>query len=298
MFERRLYFHIDWLLLGAVLLLAGIGLVCAHAGGQLPAAHILVPDAQTPPPTMAFAISRLTDSGYAASLTGLKWAHAPLLLGLLLLAAGEILLRRWRMLQQTEFQDLYRTLQMRQRRILESTLRVLCELVARTLDVPCNARYFVAEQDLAGRYYLRQDRDLAVLTIAMPREFGFTRVYVDTPRFVSGRAFRDRVPLYEELPVDHSSWYETDVARMIEPQQRWVLACPVLRLDVATNSHQPDPPHGVVVFYGTEVPGGDDAPVRVGAALDYSQHLAEQMSHVFNMLDLSADVEASDDTGS
>jgi cell division protein FtsW (lipid II flippase) len=26
MFERRLYFHIDWLLLGAVLLLAGLGL--------------------------------------------------------------------------------------------------------------------------------------------------------------------------------------------------------------------------------------------------------------------------------
>jgi hypothetical protein len=25
MFERRLYFHIDWLLVGAVLLIAGIG---------------------------------------------------------------------------------------------------------------------------------------------------------------------------------------------------------------------------------------------------------------------------------
>ena len=40
MFERRLFFHIDWLLLGAVLLLAGIGLAMIYSttyvGAHLP----------------------------------------------------------------------------------------------------------------------------------------------------------------------------------------------------------------------------------------------------------------------
>ena len=31
MFERRLYFHIDWLLLGAVLMLAGIGVAMIYS---------------------------------------------------------------------------------------------------------------------------------------------------------------------------------------------------------------------------------------------------------------------------
>ena len=31
MFERRLYFHVDWLLLGAVLLIAGIGLAMIYS---------------------------------------------------------------------------------------------------------------------------------------------------------------------------------------------------------------------------------------------------------------------------
>ena len=31
MFERRLYFHVDWLLLGAVLLLAGLGLAMIYS---------------------------------------------------------------------------------------------------------------------------------------------------------------------------------------------------------------------------------------------------------------------------
>ena len=31
MFERRLYFHIDWLLLGAVVLLAGIGVAMVYS---------------------------------------------------------------------------------------------------------------------------------------------------------------------------------------------------------------------------------------------------------------------------
>ncbi len=31
MFERRLYFHIDWLLLGAILLLTGIGIAMIYS---------------------------------------------------------------------------------------------------------------------------------------------------------------------------------------------------------------------------------------------------------------------------
>ena len=39
MFERRLYFHIDWLLLGAVLLIAGIGAAMIYS-----TTYVLLPD--------------------------------------------------------------------------------------------------------------------------------------------------------------------------------------------------------------------------------------------------------------
>lgn len=238
---------------------------------------------------------QLAHYGYVTSLTSLRWGNLPLFLGIALLVAGEAAAWRWRMVQEDEFRRLYSTLQQRQRRILEGMLKIVCELVAKTLAIPCNARYFVAEKDHEGRYYIRQDRDLAVLNIRMPREFGFTRIYVDTPHIVSGRAFRDRVPLYEELPGDHTNLYEPDVARMIEPQQRWVLACPVLRLDALTNSHDArHEPHGVIVFYGTQLPDAVASGDAIQVCLGYAEQFAEQMSHVLNMLELSTELESAD----
>jgi hypothetical protein len=229
---------------------------------------------------------------FATSLLHLRWSNLLLALGICSLVAGESATRRWAMLERDEFRQRYLLLQQRQRRLLENTLDIVCELISKTLQIPCNARYFVAEEDHDGRYYIRQDRDLAVLKISMPREFGFTRIYVDTPHIVSGQAFRERVPLYAELPVEHSDWYDPEVSRMIEPAQRWVLACPVLRLDVVTNSHGPDgPPHGVIVFYGTDLPEGEDAQARIRTSLDYAQRFAEQMSHMLNMLELSTESE-------
>lgn len=237
----------------------------------------------------------LAHDGYTTSLLGLKWSNSLLTLGIGALMLGEWATRRWHKLSKDDFTKRYELLQQRQQRILESTLRTVCELIAKTLRIPCNARYFVAETDRENRYYIRQDRDLAVLNISMPREFGFTRIYVDTPHIVSGRAFRERVPLYTELPVDHTDWYEPDVGRMIEPQQRWVLACPVLRLDAVSNSHLADrPPHGVIVFYGTETPPEPDAAAHIEMSLGYAQQFAEQMSHVLNMLELSATGEDAD----
>ncbi|WNI17316.1 hypothetical protein [Actinacidiphila sp. ITFR-21] len=98
------------------------------------------------------------------------------------------------------------------------------------------------------------------------------------------------------MPDDHADWYEPDVGRMIEPRQRWVLACPVLKLDTLTNSHRLEhAPHGVIVFYGTQVPAGSGAPARIQTCLNFAEQFAEQMSHVLNMLELSSRAEERDD---
>ena len=63
----------------------------------------------------------------------------------------------------------------------ESTLRIVCALISQTLKIPVNARYFPVEADQDGRLYMRQDRDLAVLNIHLPREYGFTRCTRNCP---------------------------------------------------------------------------------------------------------------------
>jgi hypothetical protein len=113
---------------------------------------------------------------------------------------------------------------------------------------------------------------------------------------VIGRAFRERSPIYEDLPVDHHSLYDSRLARMIEPKQRWVLACPVLALDPETNRHDEDnSPHGVICFYGVEDPPQSGRTARVETCLEYAEQFADQMSQMLNILEFTKWMAATND---
>lgn len=229
---------------------------------------------------------RMKDDSYLHTIFGLGWGNLLLLGGGACLIAGELATKRRLLMEHRGLERRLELLRHRQRRLLHTTLRTVCDLVSKTLRVPCNGRYFLAVAD-GGTTYLEQDRELAVLTVHMPREFGFTRVAVDTPNIVIGRAFRDRSPTYEDLPIDHHANYEPRIARMIEPTQRWVLACPVLSLDPETNRHiEETPPHGVICFYGVNDPPLSGKEARVSIALDYAEQFANQMSQILNIIEL------------
>lgn len=197
---------------------------------------------------------QLKGGDYLRTIAGLRWGNIRLLGGAMCLVGGELATKRRRLMEHRDLERRLDLLRQRQHRLLETTLTMVCELISKTLRVPCNGRYFIAAED-GDTTYLEQDRELAALTVHMPREFGFTRVAVDTPHIVIGRAYRDRCPTYEDLPDDHHANYEPRTARMIEPTQRWVLACPVLRLDPETSSHdEAITPHGVICFYGITDP--------------------------------------------
>ncbi|WP_133903787.1 hypothetical protein [Actinophytocola oryzae] len=229
---------------------------------------------------------RLRDGAYLHTITRLGWGNLLLLGGGGCLIAGELATKRRLLMEHRDLERRFELLRHRQGRLLATTLATVCELVSKTLRVPCNGRYFLAVAD-GDQTYLEQDRELAVLTVRMPREFGFTRVAVDTPHIVIGRAFRERCPTYEDLPVDHHSNYEPRIARMIEPAQRWVLACPVLTLDAETNRHIEElSPHGVICFYGVNDPPTNGKEARVSAALEYAEQFANQMSQILNIIEL------------
>lgn len=234
---------------------------------------------------------RLKGGNYVSTVVDLGWTNILLAGGSTCLAASEYAAQRRRVMEQRDLERHLDTLRQHQRRLLQNTLTLVCELISRTLRVPCNARYFVVLPDNDGEYYLEQDRELAVLNLRMPRECGFTRISVNTPHIVTGRAFTERRPVYEDLPLNHHDRYQAPIARMIEPAQRWVLACPVLALDPKTNRHDDvHPPHGVICFYSTTAPPTTAKEPRVADCLRYAELFADQMSQLLNILELTQDM--------
>jgi len=232
--------------------------------------------------------NRLSGGDYLGTVGSLKWSNLFLATGSVTLVASELMARRRRAVERSDFERRLEILRQRQHLLQKNTLGIVCTLISKTLRVPCNARYFVAVTNEHGNVALAQDRDLAVLNVAMPREFGFTTISVDTPHIVIGRAYRERSPVYEDLPVDHHNWYDARIGRMIDPKQRWVLACPVLALDAETNRHdERNPPHGVICFYGVNDPPAAGKAARVAMSLDYAVQFAEQMSQILNLFEFT-----------
>ncbi len=160
-------------------------------------------------------------------------------------------------------------------------LTVFAKNISEILEVPCNARYFQAVLK-NGETYLYQVRELFVENIPMSGEYGFTSVAVTNDEFVSCRSYLERAPLFEKLSQNHVENYDEKTASTVDRRQRWVLSCPVLKIDTVTGLHlEENPPFGVIVFYGTTVP--KKATILIEESKVLSEKLAEQFSLVLEL---------------
>jgi len=168
-----------------------------------------------------------------------------------------------------------------ERRLAHLLLRSFAEQIGRSLGTACNARYFNAI-DEDGEVRLYQDRSLVYEAVPMPAEYGFTSVSVTDRSFVSARAYQHRAPIFENLKSSHTERYSELVRPNVDPEQKWVLACPVLQIDPRDDIHRRErPPFGVAVFYSTErVPLRYRRRNRIRRALHDAQLVSEHLSHI------------------
>jgi hypothetical protein len=205
---------------------------------------------------LSSSVSPTTDLMGAMKLLG--WTHGYLAVGILLSLLNLYAQFRWDT-QDSNWQQFLTGA--RARRDLRSQLRVLemyCRALEGPLQVPVSARLFSIKHEkrsdgkLEARMY--QVRDVFVEHEVFPQEIAFTYVPMTGDAFVSARAFRERAPKYEILPVDHPRLYGTRERRMVDPAQRWVLCGPILQYDYQGQARDELEPTGMVVFYGKETP--------------------------------------------
>lgn len=254
--------------------------------GARHAAHVLEPILYSIP--LSIWANYLSESlededGFWRAVQGLGLRNALVVTTLAVIVGMEIVkARREERLRRAAEADVLKT-ERSSHRVLMASLHNANGAIRRALGVRCNARYFPVT-DVNGEKRLVQARDLHIEDIQMPSEYGFSGVPVDDPAFISARSFQTKAPIFEELPEDHITWYAPDVATMVEARQRWVLACPVLSIDGTTGDLRIDrDPHGVLVFYGVEVPRGRQTDERVRESLGYGQRAAETFSFVLEI---------------
>ena len=94
MFERRLYFHVDWLLLGAILLLAGIGVAMIYS-----TTYVTLPDGRATPVRSSGPRSTRSVLGLVALLVCLTLDYRMLAENSLFLYGGLVAAARLRAVQ-------------------------------------------------------------------------------------------------------------------------------------------------------------------------------------------------------
>lgn len=164
--------------------------------------------------------------------------------------------------------------------VINTILLTSVPLIEQTLLVEVNARLFVARRDSSGTTRLYQDQRFAIEGSPVPTEMGLLAISIDEPGMVSAQAFRERRPLYKDLPDGHMRWYRPEVGRHVDPQQRWVLACPILRSDASTGLRDNAlPPWGVLIYYSLESPPHSDSrEARIRSAEANARNVSEALS--------------------
>ena len=123
--------------------------------------------------------------------------------------------------------------------------------------MPVSARLFtIAREKTPGGSEARmyQVRDVFVEHEVFPQEAAFTFIPLTGGAFVTARAFQDRAPKFELLPLNHPALYGDRERKMVDPSQRWVLCCPILQYDQDGMARDELEPTGMVVFYGKSPP--------------------------------------------
>ena len=167
---------------------------------------------------------------------------------------------------------------------VSTVLQTSVSLIEQVLRVTANVRVFDARSDTRGLVRLHQSNRFHMEHTPLPTEMGFGSMSVNEPGMITAEAFRERRPIYRDLPDDHMTWYSENVALHVDPEQKWVLACPILRMDLATGMQDPvEEPRGVLVFYGTTRPAETKArDAHITAALAHARDVSGALGHIFD----------------
>ena len=95
--------------------------------------------------------------------------------------------------------------------------------------------------------YFRKIPVVHVETDQMPDEYGLDTAIVGEDNLVICASHQQRTPIYEHLEDAHIQRYGPRIRHLIDPRQRWVLACPVIGGEPFERI-----PTGVICFYGTQ----------------------------------------------
>ena len=99
-------------------------------------------------------------------------------------------------------------------------------------------------QDVDGKQALVKARQYAYEQEAMPGNYSLDHAVPGEDELVICRAYLDDALVYQELPEDHLTRYNSRIKARIDPDLHWVLACPL---------HVPnDPPLGVICCFGAK----------------------------------------------
>jgi hypothetical protein len=198
------------------------------------------------------------DIGILAAVSGLGSKNLYGIGGIIMLVGNAFLLYRWDILEKrwnqvVDYTNARQTAFM-QRKVLSS----YCQFLSQILSIPVSVRAFESrvEKSKTGQMETRlyQVRDLFVENEPFAQETAYTYIQATDSNFVAARAYTTRAPKFELLPEHHTDMYDSRTKNMVEPTQKWVLAAPILRFDLAGTARDELAPRGVIVFYGKQIP--------------------------------------------
>jgi len=129
--------------------------------------------------------------------------------------------------------------------LISAVFPILCKSLEYGRGRKINMHYY-SHKFVKGEHILIKERDFSYESEFMPDNYPLETINVKNDNLVTSDAFNQRKNIYEELPPNHYTRYNARIKGNVDPNIRWVLACP---LWFSKTGKEPD---GMIVLFGTK----------------------------------------------
>jgi hypothetical protein len=122
--------------------------------------------------------------------------------------------------------------------------------------IDLNIRYY-RHKNVNGSDRLYQDKEIHSLNVMRSSEEPFTYIDVTEKNMVMGQSFVARSHKFVHLvPGSFDSDYSEHAKKALDPEQKWILALPVLPIQIDGTVADDEKPYGIIAIYSNqEFPG-------------------------------------------
>lgn len=155
---------------------------------------------------------------------------------------------------------------------INNLFKTACLFIKFPNDTPQINIHLYSYQKRQNEEYLQKERRFGYESERLSVDYSLEQCRIEAKNIIMCKAFKKNCVVFENLPENHISTYDSDIKDYIDKDIKWVLSCPIwINNDINKKS-------GVIVIFGLKEIAKNDETIKIKILKNLCLELAKSVS--------------------